>query len=70
VPLGYFGSTGRFISFIGTCQARGALLLAGRYLQAEKKSHRTVKHIWFLPTQKPTLKNQKSLPFPTTTQTE
>jgi len=25
-----FGSTGRFISFIGTCQARGALLLAGR----------------------------------------
>jgi len=29
----YFGSTGRFISFIGTCQVRGALLLAWRYQQ-------------------------------------
>lgn len=35
---------------------------ANRYLQAEK-SQRTVKYIWFLPTQKPTLKSQKSLPF-------
>lgn len=26
---------------------------------------RTVKHIWFFPTLNPTLKNQKSLPFPT-----
>jgi len=26
---------------------------------------RTVKHIWFFPTQKPTLKYQKSLPLPT-----
>ena len=26
---------------------------------------RTVKHIWFFQTQKPTLKNQKSLPLPT-----
>jgi hypothetical protein len=33
VPLGYFASTGRFISFIGTCQIRGAILLAWRYMQ-------------------------------------
>jgi hypothetical protein len=26
---------------------------------------RTVKHIWFFPTHKPTQKNQKSLPLPT-----
>ena len=31
-----FVSTGRFISFIGTCQARGALLLALRYLLFNK----------------------------------
>ena len=28
-------------------------------------AHRTVKHIWFFPTHKPTQKNQKSLPLPT-----
>jgi hypothetical protein len=36
-----------------------------RYLQAEKKSHRTVKHIYFLPTLKATAqKNKRAYPSP------
>jgi hypothetical protein len=35
-----------------------------RYLQAEKKIHRSVKHIYFLPTLKPTHKKIKELALP------
>jgi hypothetical protein len=36
-----------------------------RYLQAEKKSHRTVKHIYFLPTLKANAqKNKRACPSP------
>ena len=65
LPLEYFGSTlpgaDRFISFIGTCQVRGAHLLAWRCVSCEKRATAQIAHLVFAHTQANAEKTKRAI---------